>query len=102
MSKATRKLYLLAPAWYPIIGFLACLITLLLAAEMRDIRGNAALTFHFGARGLFQLTIVAGVIVALVEWFFKEMRKTLLVLFGVFAVGAAILGWIFAQSIVYF
>jgi hypothetical protein len=103
MCRTAKKLFLLAPIWYPTIGFLVCLITLSLATEMREIGGNAALTFRFGARGLFQLTIIAGAAVAFVGWFFQKRRKTLLalVLFGVFAVGAALLGWIFAQSIIH-
>ena len=84
------------------IGFLVCMITLFLAAGMRDISGNAVLTLQFGARGLFQVTIVTGVMVALAEWFFQKMKKTLLVLFIIFAVCAACLGWIFAQSIIHF
>ena len=102
MGKAEQWLYLLAPIWYPTIGFLVCLMTLFLAAEMRDIGGDAALTFRFGARGLFQITTLAGVVVALVALFCREMRKMLFVLFGVLAVGAAILGWIFAQSVIHF
>jgi hypothetical protein len=80
MCRTAKKLYLLAPIWYPTIGFLVCLITLSLATEMREIGGNAALTFRFGARGLFQLTIIAGAAVAFVGWFFQKRRKTLLAL----------------------
>ena len=91
-----------APVSLPLIGSLICVLTLSIATGFSDISGNIGLTASFGIRGLFQITIILGIVIAILDWATPLNKKILSIVFYVFSAGSIALGWIFAQSILYY
>jgi len=91
-----------APVSLPLIGSLICILTLSTATGFTDILENIGRTGRFGMRGLFQITIISGVVIAILDWATPLKNKLLSTVFYLCSAGSIALGWIFAQSIIHF